>query len=252
LLKIQDKSFQIEKIRLKTVRPFVMDDLVLADVAESEGVPLENKIQVNKYLKTRVSRLSSSPWQSCSSRAIQVNELIEKANEEWDELHAEDEEKPQRMLPLIRLRVREETIERGNDLLTAILDQVEYTGYEVGNPQRFGQDFTNKVANPRDIVQFYKKKVLASRGKKITIDLPEGLDPANFEGELPEKIEKIKVETLVRQYLEAQTLQVLHENGIGYAINAFVEKDDKHAIDSCVRRLNRWYLAHGWVYDLAS
>lgn len=55
---------------------------------------------------------------------------------------------------------------------------------------------------------------------------------ANFEGELPERIEKIKVETLVRQYLEAQTLQMLHENGIGYAVNAFVEKDDKHAIES--------------------
>lgn len=55
---------------------------------------------------------------------------------------------------------------------------------------------------------------------------------SNFEGELPERIEKIKVETLVRQYLEAQTLQMLHENGIGHAVNAFVEKDDKHAIES--------------------
>jgi double-strand break repair protein MRE11 len=117
------------------------------------------------------------------------------------------------MLPLIRIRV-------------------EYTGYEVGNPQRFGQDFTDKVANPRDIVQFFKKKVINRNGKKITIDEPEGLDPRNFAGELPEKIEKIKVETLVRQYLEAQTLQMLHENGIAYAVNAFVEKDDKHAIES--------------------
>ena len=71
-----------------------------------------------------------------------------------------------------------------------------------------------------------------TESKKITIDQPEGLDPANFEGELPDRIEKIKVETLVRQYLEAQTLQMLHENGIGHAVNAFVEKDDKHAIES--------------------
>lgn len=40
--------------------------------------------------------------------------------------------------------------------------QVEYSGgFEVGNPQRFGQDFLDKVANPRDIVHFYKKKKLA-------------------------------------------------------------------------------------------
>lgn len=37
----------------------------------------------------------------------------------------------------------------------------EYTPgkkYEVGNPQRFGQDFIKRVANPNDIVQFHSKK----------------------------------------------------------------------------------------------
>ena len=36
---------------------------------------------------------------------VQVNELIKRANAEWDELHP-DEDDSERLLPLIRLRVR--------------------------------------------------------------------------------------------------------------------------------------------------
>lgn len=185
----------MEKIRLRSVRPFVIDEVNLDEVAEDEDIAFENRVKVNQYLKKR------------------VKELIQRANAEWDELYAEEEDKPPRKLPLIRLRV-------------------EYTTQEIGNPQRFGQDFTKYVANPRDIIQFSRKKTI-TRGKKVTIDQPEGIEGVgNFDDELPERIEKVKVETLVRQYLEAQTLQMLHENGIAHAVNAFVEKDDKHAIEA--------------------
>lgn len=195
LLKIQGKQFHLEKIRLRSVRPFIIDEVNLDEIAEEEDIAFENRVKVNQYLKKR------------------VKELIQRANTEWDELYAEEEDKPPRKLPLIRLRV-------------------EYTTQEIGNPQRFGQDFTKYVANPRDIIQFSRKKTI-TRGKKITIDQPEGIDNVgDFDDELPERIEKVKVETLVRQYLEAQTLQMLHENGIAHAVNAFVEKDDKHAIES--------------------
>lgn len=33
--------------------------------------------------------------------------------------------------------------------------------YEIGNPQRFGQDFVDRVANPRDIVQFHRRAAAA-------------------------------------------------------------------------------------------
>lgn len=124
LLKIQGRAFNIEKIRLRTVRPFVMEDVCLADVEEIENVALDNKVKINKYLKAR------------------VNELIDRATNEWNELYADEAEVPPMPLPLIRLRV-------------------EYTNtHEIGNPQRFGQDFTNKVANPRDIIQFSRKKTI--------------------------------------------------------------------------------------------
>lgn len=50
------------------------------------------------------------------------------------------------------------------------------------------------------------------------------------EDELSERLQKVKVETLVRQFLDAQKLQVIAENGMGHAIDSFVEKDEKDAI----------------------
>lgn len=55
LLSIQRKGFRLDKLRLKTVRPFVMDDLSLDEISEIEGRSFENKTKVNQYLKTRVS-----------------------------------------------------------------------------------------------------------------------------------------------------------------------------------------------------
>lgn len=46
--------------------------------------------------------------------------------------------------------------------------------------------------------------------------------------------EKIQVETLVHEYLQAQTLEVLAENGMGRAVDNYVEKDDTNAIKECV------------------
>jgi hypothetical protein len=45
--------------------------------------------------------------------------------------------------------------------------QVEYSGgYEIFNPQRFGQEFVDTVANPRDIVQFYRRKTAFNKTSK--------------------------------------------------------------------------------------
>lgn len=52
--------------------------------------------------------------------------------------------------------------------------QVEYSkadgqgSYDVGNPQRFGQEFMKDVANPKDVVQFYRKK-RATKGKRASL-----------------------------------------------------------------------------------
>jgi double-strand break repair protein MRE11 len=42
-------------IPLRTVRPFVMDGILLTEVAEEEGFDVSNQMEITKYLKLRVS-----------------------------------------------------------------------------------------------------------------------------------------------------------------------------------------------------
>jgi hypothetical protein len=63
LLKIQGKEFEMEPLRLRSVRPFFWEDISLLEVSEREGVVLDSKIKVTKYLKGRVSAsLPSLIW----------------------------------------------------------------------------------------------------------------------------------------------------------------------------------------------
>lgn len=60
-------------------------------------------------------------------------------------------------------------------------------------------------------------------------DIPEGTEGLeDGEDDGGEKV--IRVENLVREFLSAQTLSVLEENGLGEAIESFVDKDDKRAL----------------------
>ncbi|KAL8287436.1 hypothetical protein RQP46_003294 [Phenoliferia psychrophenolica] len=204
LLTIQGKEFEMQPIRLRSVRPFVWDEISLVEAAEGDDVDLSTKVKVNKFLKAK------------------VNELIDKANAEWDELHPDDEPGAERLLPLIRLRVDWSGNSQAN------------TPFEIGNPQRFGQDFVDRVANPRDIVQFHRK-VTGARKTKVTIDRPEGEDDEI--DDLAEEVEeKVQVSSLVHKYLEAQNLGVLPEKAMERAVLEFVEKGDKDALSNLLKK----------------
>jgi double-strand break repair protein MRE11 len=58
ILTISDKSFELEKIRLKTVRPFVMDAIVLAKLGlqANDQRKIENAIKEKVYLLIRLQR----------------------------------------------------------------------------------------------------------------------------------------------------------------------------------------------------
>ena len=99
----------------------------------------------------------------------------------------------------------------------------------MSNPVRFGQEFYGQVANPRDVLAFYRSKK-GTRTGKIVIDQPE-LSIDDPELTTAEKLAKVRVETLVHEYLAAQEMQLLGEAGMSDAIETFVEKDDIHAIE---------------------
>jgi double-strand break repair protein MRE11 len=58
ILSIQGSQFQIAEIPLKTVRPFQLDEVILAEAAEDEstGVNLEDKDTITAYLRKEVSQ----------------------------------------------------------------------------------------------------------------------------------------------------------------------------------------------------
>ncbi|KAH8998039.1 Metallo-dependent phosphatase-like protein [Lactarius akahatsu] len=217
LLKIHGKEFEMTPIPLRTVRPFVMDEILLTEVAEEEGFDVTDQMEVTKYLKLRVA------------------ELIDKANDVWDRRNSQavqdGEVELPRMLPLVRLKV-------------------DTTGVSsMSNPVRFGQEFAGKIANPRDVLVFHRAKKSAAR--RVVADEPELA--GDDEGDGLEKLAagRVRVHSLVQEYLRAQEMQLLGEAGMSDAIQIFVEKDDPHAIskhvESTLRALMKGVQASGEV-----
>lgn len=197
ILQVTGTSFETIAIPLKTVRPFVVRDLALR-----EAVP----------------RLSPNDSNAINEFLVeQVNGLIEEAKEEWTERNPETEFP----LPLIRLRVD----------CGLPLDEDVAKAYAIINPQRFGQQFVSKLANPRDILHYLRRRgglgaAAAQRRLQNAVQVP-----AEQEGEAAEKI---CVEDLVSQYLGCQKLDVFPQNEFGDILRTSIEKTDHGLIEKFV------------------
>jgi double-strand break repair protein MRE11 len=200
IMSVTGKNFKVEPIRLKTVRPFAMREIVLAD--EKEAAKLAKKANNRVELTAFLKRI--------------VDEMIDQANQEWEDAQGDEErdgnEGPP--LPLIRLRVEYTAPEGGN--------------FDCENPQRFSNRFQGKVANYNDVVQFHRKKAGGIKRKQNGVDMPEESTLASM------ALDSVKVEKLVREFLAAQSLTILPQNSFGDAVSQFIDKDDKHAMESFV------------------
>ena len=85
---------------------------------------------------------ASKPEQVMQFLVKKVDGMIQRAAEEFP---AESENVPSK--PLVRLRV-------------------EYSGYPTCNPQRFGQRFVGRVANPNDILLFHRRRATTNAGER--------------------------------------------------------------------------------------
>ena len=201
IVSVTGREFKSEPIRLKTVRPFVMREIVLS---EEKGA---QKLARKDNNRTEVTRFLMSI----------VEELIEEANAQWRVMHGEldegDEESQEIPLPLVRLRVETSTPEGGV--------------YECENPQRFSNRFVGKVANVNDVVQFHRKKKTAT-SRKTDAHINEAAT-SNLSA-----LDTVKVEQLVKEFLASQSLSILPQNSFGDAVAQFIDKDDKHAMEMFV------------------
>ncbi|KAL4946770.1 Mre11 DNA-binding presumed domain-containing protein [Aspergillus oleicola] len=200
ILSITGKEMHCEPIRLKSVRPFVMREIVLS---EEKGA---QKLARKENNRTEITRFLM----------MIVEELIEEAKADWLELHgdkAEEDEELEVPLPLVRLRVETSTPGGGS--------------YDCENPQRFSNRFVGKVANVNDVVQFHRKKKNPSSRKK-----DDGVDEEAISH--LSTLDTVQVEQLVREFLAAQSLSILPQNSFGDAVSQFIDKDDKHAMEMFV------------------
>ncbi|KAF2746445.1 hypothetical protein M011DRAFT_404190 [Sporormia fimetaria CBS 119925] len=201
ILSIKRRDFHSEPIRLTSVRPFVMKEIVLAEEQEIKDQELwkksENRVKVTQYLENI------------------VDGLIKEAEDEWRGLqNTNSDEEVEVPRPLIRLRVEYSAPEAGQ--------------FQCENPQRFSTRFIDRVANTTDVVQFYRKKHNARPTLKNNAELPDESVMAQL------ALDSVKVEKLVREFLEAQSLTILPQNSFGDAVAQFVDKDDKHAMEMFV------------------
>lgn len=114
ILRIRGRSYNLEPVPLKTVRPFYIKEVYLN---QQPGLEPNSQEDVIEYLSSEVHNL------------IEQNNVYYNSHPEL-----------QPMKPLIRLRV-------------------EYTGFNPVNTQRFGQPFLDLVANPKELLQFFRKRV---------------------------------------------------------------------------------------------
>lgn len=194
-------QYEVETIRLKTVRPFIVKEIALRDYREARDIAMaddeDNRGQISKFL----SKI--------------VHELIDEAKQEWYDIQGEDEmdEDEEPPLPIIRLRVETTPPEGGK--------------YNFDNPQRFSGRFAGLVANSTDVVQYHRKRTGVSR-KKMDAEMPD-----------EELLKTITIDTagvgkLVKEFLTAQSLTILPQNSFSDAVSQYVDKDDKHAMQEFI------------------
>ncbi|KAF2661429.1 DNA repair exonuclease [Lophiostoma macrostomum CBS 122681] len=201
ILSVTGKQFSSESIRLKSVRPFVMKEIVLKDEPAIKEKQLwrknDNRTKITQHLVEIVDK------------------MIEDAKKEWLELQDPEDVAEMEVdsipLPLVRLRVEYTAPDNGE--------------FNCENPQRFSNRFQGKVANINDVVQFYRKKQTVNRTLKNNAELPD----ASILDQLA--LDSVKVEKLVKEFLQAQSLTILPQNSFGDAVTQFVDKDDKHAME---------------------
>ncbi|XP_036180557.1 double-strand break repair protein MRE11 isoform X4 [Myotis myotis] len=190
LLRIKGKKMNMQKIPLRTVRQFFMEDVVLADHPD--------------IFNPDNPKVTQAIQSFCLEK---IEEMLENAERE----RLGNVGQPDK--PLIRLRV-------------------DYSGgFEPFNVLRFSQKFVDRIANPKDVIHFFRRREQKENtgeeinfGKFIT---------KPFEGTT------LRVEDLVKQYFQTAEknvqLSLLTERGMGEAVQEFVDKEEKDAIEELVK-----------------
>lgn len=210
ILNIKGKDYSIEPVELKTVRPFVLREIILLKTDLIPGAA--SKADVIAYLTDEVEKsIERANKQFSSQNILNSNRAITNLS---NNATADPIEKP---LPLIRLRV-------------------EYSGgYEIENVTRFSNRFVGKIANVNDVVQFYKKKTPTKSDNKLTRKTKYDVDLIE-ENLHHKKTTELELQDIIRDFLQQTQLSLVPETEMNHAVKKFVENDDKQALNQFINQ----------------
>ena len=221
LLEVQGSDFRVRAIPLLTVRTLVMDELMLPSNLALNS-PQSEDLMVNK-----IDQLLRRASEETSLR-LQLKDRQQKLNN-WTSMF----EPVQPELPLVRLRVH---VPPSPDLHD-----------KVGNVhilnQKFGRQFTGRVANPGELLN-----VVSKQRSRLGSTRPEGVVSLAIEDELPSTLAPtLDVQTIIFNYLGGEhgeaLLSALTEPAFNDAVQDFVHRNDSGAIErylkSQVQEINK-------------
>ncbi|RLN68143.1 hypothetical protein BBJ28_00019373, partial [Nothophytophthora sp. Chile5] len=219
VLEIHGQSFRMINRELQTVRPFKMGEVILSEVEELDPDDPDVAERIREYLEGRVLELLQEA--ELEQNQIRQRRAIERERRQ--------EENP---FPL-PLATGEEDAETQQVLIRL---RVEHTGFPVLVNQRFGGRFVGQVANPNDILLFYRRKkdrVYALDKKATRAEMEKALLSRAVR---PTPLAAVTIEDILSKQLGVpeQKLVFLPEAQLGIALENYILKNVPSALEECV------------------
>ena len=202
LLQVRGAEFRMSPLRLTCVRPFVCDEIVLAEAPE-----LRDDADADDGAD------HATAVRDCL--AARVEALIERARKTRSAFRYDDMLLPMAAPDQVLVRLK-----------------VDHTGFATLNNAKFGGQFVGRVANTSAILHFSRQKQASASAAKTWVPT-EGGEPVE-EGELA----AAAIDQLIQDQLDGQEakLQILEETKMNEALNGFVDKQDPQAFAEEVER----------------
>lgn len=219
ILDVRGNDYRLRPIPLSQVRSFVAADISLK---ENENVALDPEDpDIDEAMGVLL--------------ADRVTKLVEEARNQAEILRQDASAEAAKSIGGHNIPKMKYSLIEPNQVLVRL--KVEHSGFSTLNNQRFGSRFVGEVANPADILLFYRRRQVETiKGDKKGKKGPNSLRVALDEPMEPEDLAEINVEDLIAENLETATerLMVLDEQHLSTALEEFVAKEQRHALDETV------------------
>ncbi|XP_045115362.1 double-strand break repair protein MRE11-like [Portunus trituberculatus] len=248
-------QFKVDPLPLKTVRPFLFEEVFLSEYNIEDEVKRIKKTELTKEESTWELLMKAKALGEAKGKG-RGRGRGSKASDAASQAQIKDN--PVELF--VEHRVRE-LLKGAKKLLTGhprqptlplIRVRVHYSDEaEIFNVSRFGFKFDGLVANTEDLVSFVREKVKnTDSGQESSMGFCENLINVD---DVTNTVEGMVEEMFRNSDTTGCEMRLLTERGMSAAISAYVQKEDRHAvpamIDYQVQRMQEYLLSLDKDYD---